>query len=76
MSSDRDHVLGPQPLGQAHERLVVADDDLGHAVPIANVDEDERAEVAKAVHPAEEDDVLPDVSGRQSATGMGSREGS
>ena len=69
-------VLRPQPLGHADERFVVADDDLRDAVAIANVDEHERAEVANAVHPAEQDDVLADVSRRKSTTGVGPREGS
>jgi hypothetical protein len=40
-------------------------------VPIANVDENERAEVAKAMHPAEQHDILPDISCRERATSMG-----
>ena len=46
----------------ADERLVVAHDDLRDAVAIADVDEDERAEVANAMHPAEQHDVLADVA--------------
>ena len=62
MPEDRNHVLRAQPLRQADERLVVAHDDLRDAVAIANIDEDERAEVANAMHPAEQDDVLADVA--------------
>ena len=54
VAEDRDHVLGPEAPGARDERLVVADDDLRHAVAIANVDEQKRAEIAKTVHPAEQ----------------------
>ena len=66
----------PEPSGARDERLVVADDDLRHAVAVANIDEEERAEVAKTVHPAEQHDVLADVGSREGTTGVGSREGS
>ena len=46
------------------------EDDLGQAVAVAEVDEDQPAEVAPGVHPAVEDDRLPDVVGRQFAAGM------
>ena len=74
---DRDRrTPGAAASRQADERLVVAHDDLRDAVAVADVDEDERAEVADAVHPAEQDDVLADVGGRQRAAGVGAREGS
>ena len=50
------------------------EDDLGEAVAVAEVDEDQAAEVAPGVHPAVEDDRLSDVVGRQFAAGMRSFE--
>ena len=51
---DADDELGAQPLGDGHQRVVFADDDLRDAGAIADVDEDHAAEVADAVHPAEQ----------------------
>ena len=65
-----DDELGAQPLGPLEQRLVAFDDHLGDAVAIADVDEQQRAEVADAVHPAEQDDVRADVGGAQRAAGM------
>ena len=62
---------GRKPLGRRDERVVVADDDLRHAVAIAEVDEHERAEVADAVHPAEQHDILSGVGSGQRAAGVG-----
>jgi hypothetical protein len=76
VSEDRDDVLGPKAASTRDERLVVTDDDLRHAVAIANVDEKKRAEIAKTVHPAEQYDVLADVGSREGAAGMRSRESS
>ncbi len=73
---DRDHILGPESSGARDERLVVADDDLRHAVTVANIDEQERAEIPKTVHPAEQHDVLADVGCRECTAGVRSREGS
>ena len=74
VAEDRDHVLRPEPSGARDERLVVADDHLRHAVAIANVDEQERAEIAKTVHPAEQHGVLADVGSREGTAGVRSRE--
>ena len=59
-------------LALVDQRLVVADDDLRHAVAVADVDEDDGAHVADAVDPAEQDGRLADVGGPQRAAGMGS----
>ena len=53
-------------MASATSAVVVAGDDLRHAVAIADVDEDERPEIADAVHPPEEDDLLADVVGASS----------
>ena len=42
-------------------RLLGVDDDLGDAVPVAQVEEDELPEVAATVHPAGQGDVAPDI---------------
>ena len=70
----RDHILRPQPLGLLQHGLVVAGDHLRHAVAIPHVDEDERAEVADAVHPAEEHDVASDVPHGERAAGVRANE--
>ena len=49
-----DHELGPNGLGEGvcAGRVGVVDDDLGDAIAVAQVEEDELAEVAAAVDPA------------------------
>ena len=61
---------GRKPLGALDQRRIVADDDLRHAVPIAQIDEHQRAEIAHAVHPAEQDDVGAGVARGQCAAGV------
>ena len=46
------------------------EDDLGQAVAVADVDEDQAAEVAPGVDPAVEDDGLADVVERQFAASV------
>ena len=50
---------------------IVAGDHLREPVPVADVEEQQRAEVTDAVHPAEQDHVLPDVRRPQLAAGVG-----
>ena len=71
---DRNHVLRTEPSGGREQRVVVADDDLRHPVAIANVDEQQRAEISNTVHPAEQHDVLADVGSREGTAGVRSRE--
>ena len=68
-----DDELGAQALGLLLERRV-ADHDLRDAVAVAEVEEHDAAEIADAVDPAEQDDVLADVGGRQFAAGVGAGE--
>ena len=49
---------------------VLVEDHLGHAVAVAQVDEDHSAQVAPPVHPAHDDDALARVGGPQFAAGM------
>ena len=63
-------VLGTESSGGAHERVVVPDHDLRNAEAIANIDKHERAEIADAMHPTEQDDVLSDVGCGEGTTGM------
>src|SRR5262249_44101300 len=51
--------------------LLGLEDDLGEAVAVAKVDEDQPAVIAAGVHPAVEDDGLPDVGGAPLAASMG-----
>jgi hypothetical protein len=50
---------------------VAAEDHLGHAVAIAQVDEDRATVVATIPHPAAQHDLLADVRRAQLAAGMG-----
>jgi hypothetical protein len=63
--------LGPQPLGFVDERLVVhVEDDLRHAGAIADVDEEQPAQIAHAMHPAQKRRVCADMSEAQLAAGV------
>ena len=70
LAQNRDDELGPQALRPLEQRLLALDDDLGEAVAVAHVDEEQRTQVADAMHPAQEDDVAPDVAGTERATGV------
>src|SRR5688572_11650060 len=61
-----DDVLRPQALRRFDERGLIPHHDLRDAVSIANVDEDERAEIAYAMNPAEQDHVPAGIRRRQS----------
>ena len=67
-----DHKLRPKPLGLRQQLLVVADDDLRDAFAIADIDEEHAAEIAHAVHPAEERRVGAEIVGAQRAAGVSS----
>jgi hypothetical protein len=54
--------------------VVLADDDLRHAAAIADIDESDAAEIADAVHPAEEHCLRPDIRGAKGAARMGPAE--
>ena len=70
-AADADDELGSQALGLGHQRLVVlVEDDLRDAGAVADVDEQQPAEVAHAMHPAEQHDVRADVVGPQRAAGV------
>ncbi len=73
-AADADDELGPQFLRGRHQRFVLADDDLGHAGAIADVDERDAAEIADAVHPSEQHCFGPDVFRAQGSAGVRSRQ--
>ena len=56
------------------QRIIAFDDDLRQAMTIANVEEQQRSEVADAMHPAEQHRLLADVTGTQRTAGVGSSE--
>ena len=58
----------------AEQRLVAFHDHLGQAMPVAHVDEDERAKVAHAMHPSQQGDVCADVARAEGAAGVGASE--
>ena len=66
--------------GEIREALDLArleggvEDHLGHAVAVAQIDEDAAAEVTTVGYPAEEDDFLADVAGAELAAVMGALE--
>ena len=57
LAEDGDDELGAHALDALEQRLVAFDDHLGQAVAIADVEEQQRAEVADAMHPSEQHDV-------------------
>ena len=71
-----DDELRSDALDALEQRLVAFDDDLRQAVAIADVEEQQRAEIADAMHPSKQHGILPDVAGTKRAAGMGSSEGS
>ena len=77
-AADGDDVLGAQLLGGRHQRAVVRHHHLREPVPIAHVEEQEAAEIADAMDPAEQDGVgvrrRPDAGRRRCGCGRGSRE--
>ncbi len=69
-AADGHDELRSQPLRVREQRVVVARHNLGDTIPVAEVDEDERSQVAHAVHPAEQHDVLADVLRPQGPAGV------
>ena len=63
-------------LDALEQRLVAFDDHLRQAVTIADVEEQQRAQVADAMHPAEQHRILSHVTGTKRSARMGSGEGS
>jgi len=72
LAADRDHALGPHRLGGLEHRAGDVDHHLGHAIVIAQVDEQQVAVVALALDPAGQTGLLAHVTGSQLATRMGS----
>ena len=71
---DADDVLVAEVLGLAASGAALGaglEDDLGQAVAVAEVDEDQAAVVATGVDPAVEDHLLADVVAGQLAAGLG-----
>src|SRR5205085_6824494 len=66
LASDADDVLGAQTLGDVEARARV-EDELDEAAAVAQVDEDQPAVVAAAVHPAGDADVAAGVTEREVA---------
>ena len=70
-----DQVVDDGFLGQMRERVLESgggrDDDLRDAVVVAQVDEEDAAEIALVVDPAREADGFPGVRGAQVVAGVG-----
>ncbi len=69
-AEDGDDEFRTQALRPLEQVGVAFDDHLRVAVPIAQVEENERAEVANAMHPAEQGDICADVGGAKATTGV------
>ena len=72
-AGDLDGPLGANGLGGVERRaagVLGVEGDLGHAVAVAQVDEDETAVVAAAPHPTGEGDLLADMLGAQLVAGV------
>ena len=69
---DRDHVLRTELFGLActAASAIGVEDDLRHAVAIAQVDEDDAAEIAAAMDPAHQQGALAGVGGAQLSAGV------
>ena len=65
-----DDELRADALDALEQRLVAFDDHLRQAVAIADVEEQQRAQIADAMHPSEQHGILPDVAGTKGAAGM------
>ena len=71
LAVDADHPFRAHLLGVLERRAIRIDHDLGHAVVIAQVDEQHAAVVADAVAPAGKPGGFTDVLGAQGAAGVG-----
>ena len=67
---DADHPFAADRLGQFEGRAVGIGDDLGHAVVVAQVDEEDAAMVADTVNPAGETNGGADIGLPQGGTGV------
>jgi len=72
LAADRDHALGPHRLGDLEDRAGDVEHHLGHAIMVAQVDEQQIAVVALALDPAGQADLLADMLRPQLAARMGS----
>ena len=61
------HELGPKALRLAQEGVVVANDDLRDSRAVADIDEQDAAQIADSVHPAEQEHLLIEVIGAKRA---------
>jgi hypothetical protein len=71
LAVDLDHALGAQALDRGEARGLGVQHQLGQAVMVAQVDEDQAAVVALAVDPARQADRIAGVGGPQGAAGVG-----
>ena len=74
-SQDGDDEFRPQLLGIGHQRAVVGDHHLRHAMAVAHVEEQQAAKVAHAMDPAKQHDVGADIREAQGAAGVGAGQG-
>ena len=70
-AGDRQHALQPDGLGLGEERVLGLEHDLGDAVVVAQVDEQQLAVIALAVDPPGQPDLLADVGRAQLAAVVG-----
>jgi hypothetical protein len=75
LAAHRDHALGPHLLGGLEHRAGAVHHHLGDAIMVAQVDEQQIAVIALALHPARKPGRLADMVRPQLAAGMGSVDG-
>jgi hypothetical protein len=71
-AGDADDELGSEPLGDGHERVVLAHHDLRDPRAIADVEKRDAPQIADAMHPSQHDDVVADILRAESSTRMSS----
>ena len=75
LAGHRDHAFAAYRLGDPEDRAGAVHDDLRHAVVVAQVDEQQVAVVALALHPARKAGLVADMLGPQLAARVGSIDG-
>ena len=71
IAGNRHHAFGAKPVERRKDGIAAVGDDLGQAIMIAQIDEEEPAMVALAMHPARKPHRLAGIGGAQRGAGMG-----
>ena len=71
VAGDRHHAFGTQAVEDRERRIAAVGDDLGKPIMVAQIDEQQPAMVALAMHPSRDADRLADLFGAKLAAIMG-----